>query len=1288
MEADSYRSCCGFLFFSKVFLSLAMSFGGLGFLSFSIYDRHSYILLHPPPAYVTPSPTPVIVLNSSNTYCWAGNVNHLQGVASGTVEPPDYTTFFGVSPDWGTLPVVNSLGALVSSLKGQNPAVINSFIQVNSTWDFQPNMMNWQAQQVGALGAIFEITLQPDNTLEVVPDSFFTAVAAQMAHLNSYYNVPVILRWGHEMNGGWMTYGLHPNAYVLSFRKLSTAIRQVTNMTAMMWAPNPGLNYPFGYTVAATSPEFKYLDSNGDGVFNALDDAYGPYYPGDAYVDWVGLSMYMYRTDSAGTTRNGNFAVGPCFVRDYVTGSVNCQSVGRPDHDFYTRFSSSKNKPFALPESGAAYALNGTDTTLAGQVDELGMKAAWWRSLWAQSPAGNQVPTFPLLKLITQFEERKVEPIALGALGTIRQDNDYRIAANSTIAAAFVSQSATYAARLLWASQLKYTCGGSDLQKLLNPLRNTIFGEKQLEVEYMELPTQTSPVLPNVPHPIYGNLHLNGGGYSISGSPALTVLQSSTLKEASPPPVDSLTSACLSGDVDSVLGLITTENHSVNVANTPSGLLPIHIAATKGHTHLVQALVEQAGAIIDLGDKEDETALGKAAYHNHVEVTRYLLKQHANVNHHDKDRWTALHNCASRGHIEIAKLLLDAGANVSAQSKTGQTALMNAAAKGYLDIVQLLLENGANPTIQNNFGETAYDLAAQSEEAYICEVLEAAESEWHDQHGTTPSSSHSAVIEILHENQRSTFLSSKFSPQNLTKADYRGPWSTASGRPASFDTVHLPFKKDPVSGEIIRSWFWLSDWKVDLKHPIQDSEGWQYAKSLEDPDELWLSELPSGLLSVSGLSGFVRRRRYIRVRKRRVNVNSLSDDSSQADHPSPPESNDYMARANAVLYTSEDELDLSRRDIVSLTNESSSYEQAIQILLSGLKTDTNPERKRVASNLVSNHLARAELLQEAISHYEDQEPDESDEEQLTPQALAARRKAKGKDKAGTILSPTSDVHGKPDLQQVTIASGLSEALAAASRQPSQLSISTKPESETSDGSQSISLTVDTAPQPASFATDIRPERWIADDEVMACQKCSRQFTIFFRKHHCRWCGKIYCSNCTNGRIALTPNLQPHRVCDSCIDVLTSAASPLPAALRKTATLPNSNRNLLAIPRHIDPVSPRPGSIASEAESILNECPVCQTRFDGTLDEAEVEAHVGDCLRKISTGGKGLIVNGNRYTVQVLTQDMPGRECAICFEEFVKSQRIARLNCLCVFHQDCIQSWFSKTTHGSCPVHHP
>ena len=37
--------------------------------------------------------------------------------------------------------------------------------------------------------------------------------------------------------------------------------------------------------------------------------------------------------------------------------------------------------------------------------------------------------------------------------------------------------------------------------------------------------------------------------------------------------------------------------------------------------------------------------------------------------------------------------------------------------------------------------------------------------------------------------------------------------------------------------------------------------------------------------------------------------------------------------------------------------------------------------------------------------------------------------------------------------------------------------------------------------------------WVADDAVVACMICKSNFTLFFRRHHCRRCGQVVCSKC-------------------------------------------------------------------------------------------------------------------------------------------------------------------------------
>jgi len=44
------------------------------------------------------------------------------------------------------------------------------------------------------------------------------------------------------------------------------------------------------------------------------------------------------------------------------------------------------------------------------------------------------------------------------------------------------------------------------------------------------------------------------------------------------------------------------------------------------------------------------------------------------------------------------------------------------------------------------------------------------------------------------------------------------------------------------------------------------------------------------------------------------------------------------------------------------------------------------------------------------------------------------------------------------------------------------------------------------------------------------------------------------------------------------------------------------------------------------------------------------------------------------------------ECPICYEFLIKGVKIARLPCLCVYHQTCIESWFTQKTARKCPLH--
>ncbi|KAL8676752.1 MAG: hypothetical protein Q9186_006753 [Xanthomendoza sp. 1 TL-2023] len=45
-------------------------------------------------------------------------------------------------------------------------------------------------------------------------------------------------------------------------------------------------------------------------------------------------------------------------------------------------------------------------------------------------------------------------------------------------------------------------------------------------------------------------------------------------------------------------------------------------------------------------------------------------------------------------------------------------------------------------------------------------------------------------------------------------------------------------------------------------------------------------------------------------------------------------------------------------------------------------------------------------------------------------------------------------------------------------------------------------------------------RWQADSEVTRCPICSTNFGFWYRKHHCRKCGRVVCANCSPHRITI------------------------------------------------------------------------------------------------------------------------------------------------------------------------
>ncbi|KAJ9068984.1 Mitochondrial distribution and morphology protein 12 [Entomophthora muscae] len=100
---------------------------------------------------------------------------------------------------------------------------------------------------------------------------------------------------------------------------------------------------------------------------------------------------------------------------------------------------------------------------------------------------------------------------------------------------------------------------------------------------------------------------------------------------------------------------------------------------------------------------------------------------------------------------------------------------------------------------------------------------------------------------------------------------------------------------------------------------------------------------------------------------------------------------------------------------------------------------------------------------------------------------------------------------------------------------------------------------------------INKDYWMKDEHCHSCYNCNKSFTpLFRRKHHCRICGQIFCSDCTSKMIPGDTLGQPGliRVCDYCHRLRQSYHSAGQLAKSPTGT----------------PSTPKPGSSPSLAHN--------------------------------------------------------------------------------------------------------
>ncbi|CAE6357017.1 unnamed protein product [Rhizoctonia solani] len=767
----------------------------------------------------------------------------------------------------------------------------------------------------------------------------------------------------------------------------------------------------------------------------------------------------------------------------------------------------------------------------------------------------------------------------------------------------------------------------------------------------------------------------------------------------------SLHKAALNGHLSVVAYLLGAEAKADVHAQDADGWTALHNACSKGYLDIVRHLCESAGAADQIESADQRTIRG--------------------VDIKSKGGWTPLMNAASKGHLPVVLYLLTKqAADPMIRNNWGETAYDIAAAVFEVWICEVLQKAEADrwqgsQTTYNPLGvHTTVPLILHEQQRLDVRLKTLATS------GGRPKFSASGLGK---RGRRGPFelllpVGLQVAPNPSAPADTRTPPPTPGGSTSGIrsgssangptpgyvaawrsdvvlPTLEQPFiLPAPVPSQgraregVERSHFWLSDWTLDLTHPkVNASEGWQYAQSFDDPDDKWTSDPPAALEKLlqgqSGLSGpalggpatkWVRRRRWVRVMRRRLDIPPLPfmepggmywvgadgalvpvGEEGGEEMGAIGAGGDYVTRARYLVGPLESPG--PHMDAVEYGRRAAKLERAVNDLKAGLVGDEDQDRKRQGESLVSEY-----------SHTQDVLDDDSSEESFhypgSPTSTA---------RAPSIVTQTNDYFTQ-------------------SRRPSaaphdltpQLSQAPEFRVPTHEAPQKVLTPHWTPPTPHSIQT-----RWEPDDTVSECRGCRRKFTWLVRKHHCRRCGQIFCDRCSSRRAVLDPSdvvLEPsvaehhsgysgssstHRVCEPCYDA-TTASVGVPRSLRTPERIVVDTQSLLA-PRHMR-------SQESSQISDLADCPVCNQNLADLGSAAVQEDHVRMCLEGGRTGPASPAAA--RYLVYKLPAEsaLIGTECVICLEEFLKGSLVARLSCLCTFHNDCLASWLQRGR--SCPVH--
>jgi hypothetical protein len=247
---------------------------------------------------------------------------------------PEYGTYIGIYSELD--PKVGNYFTKNEQLFGKKHAIYLAYASYGK--DF-PKAYASRAKEAG--GGL-QIAWEPFDGLDAVVDGPYLHKWAQDAKAAG---IPIFLRYASEMNGNWVKWNGDPQKYIEKFRMIHDIFAKEAPNVAMVWSP-------------------------GDVPANTIDQ----YYPGDDYVDWVGVSLYIEPYE------NGNPALPSMIATSAVERLTN----------LYNTYAS--RKPMMLSETGVPHYSNSANEDFTE-----------WAKLNLQRLYEIMPYKYPRLKAITYF---------------------------------------------------------------------------------------------------------------------------------------------------------------------------------------------------------------------------------------------------------------------------------------------------------------------------------------------------------------------------------------------------------------------------------------------------------------------------------------------------------------------------------------------------------------------------------------------------------------------------------------------------------------------------------------------------------------------------------------------------------------------------------------------------------------------------------------------------------------------------------------------------------------------